>query len=88
MKKQYWSQLKLQSFRNMIDETLESIAYLEDLFADEYKTIVKRVMKQSVWMDYYRIKYYPNMVTPEEKTEWKKLALSYGIVLAGEGQWI
>ena len=83
MKKQYWSQLKLQSIRNIINETVESIAYLQDIFSEEYKTIYKRVMKQSVWMDYY-----PNVVSPEQQTAWKKLALSYGITLVGEGQWI
>ena len=88
MKKQYWSQLKLRSFRTMIDETVESISYLEEIFPEEYKTVYKRIMKQSIWMDYYMIKYYPNMVSSEDKTAWKKLALSYGIVLSGEGQWI
>ena len=39
-------------------------------------------------MDYYLIKYYPNMVSAEDQTAWKKLALSYGITMAGEGQWI
>lgn len=88
MKKQYWSQLKLQSLRTIINETVESIAYLEDIFPEEYKTIYKRVMKQSVWIDYYLIKYYPNVISPEYQTAWKKLALSYGITLVGEGQWI
>ena len=88
MKKQYWSQLKIKTFKNKLNEALENISYLQTLFPEEYKLLYKRIMKQSVWMDYYMIKYYPNAVSSEDQTAWKKLALSYGIIMAGEGQWI
>jgi len=88
MNQQNWSNMTLTRMENLLNEALDSIAYLKAENLDLYQTLSRRILKQTITPRYFKLKFYPPSDEAVEAAQYEILkndALSFGIIGTSEG---